>query len=425
MLTKSARPAVIVVSVALNFFALLGSLSSALAADAPKVAAAPPVATAPQNSVPSDTVPPPKDVADLRSLEAKVQAVVAKVVVATVCIDMGGSQGSGVIVSKDGIVMTAGHVVGKPGQKVTFRFADGKTANGITLGLNASVDSGLMRITDKGDWPFVAKGVSSNLKVGSWCVTVGHPLGYHPGRPPVVRIGRVLRNEMNVLQTDSPIVSGDSGGPVFDLDAKVIGINSRIGGGIDQNLHVPSDVFTRDWQTLLTGEVHRGPPAGRDADGVKTAFKSVVAEADHCVVRVQCGGRDAALGPSVGPDGWILTKASELHDKITCQLPDKRSLEARIVGVNPIYDLAMLKVDASGLPSASWITHDPDGGASWSLRGRAGRRPVGTWASSKWCRDAPYRTRPASSVRKCPMPKKMAGPRSTRLSNRGLANGQA
>jgi serine protease Do len=306
-----------------------------------------------------DTIPPPKSLADLRSLEEKVQRVAAKVLPAVVGVDMGGSQGSGVIVSKDGIVMTAGHVVGKPGQKVKFRFANGKTAEGITLGLNAQIDSGLMRITDKGDWPFVEKGESGNLKIGSWCVTVGHPLGYQPGRPPVVRIGRVLHNDATVLQTDSPIVFGDSGGPVFDLDGKVIGINSRIGGAMDQSLHVPSDAFTREWQVLLSGDMHRTPPAGREDESVKTAFKPVVADADRCVVRVECGGKDAILGTVVGPDGWILTKASELHDKITCRWPDKRTLEARIVGVNPALDLAMLKVDAKELPSASWVSHDP------------------------------------------------------------------
>ena len=191
----------------------------------------------------AEQVAPPKDIAELRGIEERVKKVVAKVMPATVGIRMGNSEGSGVIVSKDGMVMTAGHVVGKPGQTVTFCFADGKTAKGTTLGLYAPADAGLMKITDKGEWPFVERGRSTDVKLGSWCVTLGHPLGIKAGRPPVVRIGRVLRMEATVLQSDCPTVFGDSGGPVFDLDGRVIGINSRIAGPIDQNIHVPVDVF--------------------------------------------------------------------------------------------------------------------------------------------------------------------------------------
>ena len=71
---------------------------------------------------------------------------------------IGSSQGSGVLVSKDGYVLTAGHVVGKPGQEVSFIFEDGKTVKGKTLGLYKGADAGMMKITDKGEWPFVELG---------------------------------------------------------------------------------------------------------------------------------------------------------------------------------------------------------------------------------------------------------------------------
>ena len=134
----------------------------------------------------------PKDLAGFQALQTQIQAVVHKVLPAVVGIQIGGSAGSGVIVSEDGIVMTAGHVVVKPGQKVTFYLADGKTVKGITLGLSATADAGLMKITQPGKWPFVPLGDSASLKPGMWCLAIGHPLGYHPGRPPVVRVGRIL-----------------------------------------------------------------------------------------------------------------------------------------------------------------------------------------------------------------------------------------
>ena len=51
-------------------------------------------------------------------------------------------------------------------------------------------------------------------------MAIGHPLGYRPGRPPVVRIGRMLMNLANLIQTDCPLVGGDSGGPLLDLDGQ-------------------------------------------------------------------------------------------------------------------------------------------------------------------------------------------------------------
>lgn len=306
-----------------------------------------------------EQVAPPKDVAELRGIEDRVKQLVAKVVPATVAVQVGASQGSGVIVSRDGLVMTAGHVVGKPGQPVIFTFADGKKAKGATLGLYHCVDAGMMKITDKGDWPFVEKGQSASLKLGSWCVAVGHPLGYQTGRPPVVRIGRLLRNEARVLQTDCPIVAGDSGGPVFDLSGKVIAINSRIGGTTELNLHVPVDLFTENWDRLVKGDLWHADLPSRDCDPIKAVFRPVVAGAARCTVRVKCDGRDASLGTIVGPNGWVLTKASELSGKIICRLPDHRELDARIVGVNPHHDLAMLKIETAGLPVVPWFSQDP------------------------------------------------------------------
>lgn len=319
-------------------------------------------------------VAPPKDLAELRGIEDRIKKVVAKVLPATVGIIMRTGQGSGVIVSKDGLVMTAGHVVSKPGQTVTFHFADGKTAKGITLGLYHCADAGLMKITDKGEWPFVEKGHSTDVKLGAWCVAVGHPLGVQPGRPPVVRIGRVLRTELTVVQTDCPIVAGDSGGPVFDLEGRVIAINSRIGGSMEQNLHVPVDIFNQNWERMVKGEVFHTDLPSRDEDTIKAALRPALVEAARCVARVKCDGKDVALGTIVGPDGWILTKASELRGKAVCQLPDKREIEARIVGVNPAFDLAMLKIEATGLPAIAWASKDP---------------AVGQWVATVGMTDSP------------------------------------
>lgn len=98
---------------------------------------------------------------------------------------------------------------------------------------------------------------------------------------------------------------------------------------------------------------HISIPQWRLTDGryVRSAFRDVIAEARQSTVRVRCDGRDTALGGIVGAEGWILTKASRLPGKITCVLTDQRELDARIVGVDREYDIAMLKIDAQQLPT--------------------------------------------------------------------------
>jgi serine protease Do len=309
---------------------------------------------------PSGTDPhTPKSLEELKALEERVKRVVAKVIPATVGVQVGSARGSGVIVSPDGLVMTAGHVVGKPNLPATFFFADGRTAKGTTLGVYETADAGLMKITEGSPWPAVEQGSSTTLEVGSWCVATGHPLGYQPGRPPVVRVGRVLRVRSGSIQSDCPLVAGDSGGPLFDLDGKLIGIHSRIGGAIEQNLHVPVDIFKEHWQRLLKGDAWEDTIPSRESQPIKALFRPVVSEAARCVVRIKCDDREVALGSIVGPDGWVLTKASELKGKVLCRLSDGREFEARIVGISQPFDLAMLKINAHDLPVIPWSEKKP------------------------------------------------------------------
>src|SRR4029077_2949105 len=167
-------------------------------------------------------------------------------------------QGSGVIVREDGYILTAGHVSGDPDSEVTVIFPDGTKLKGKSLGANNSIDSGLVKITKEGKYPFAEMGVSKDVKDGAWCVCIGHPGGYKEGRSPPVRLGRILSHNDNHLTSDCTMVGGDSGGPLFDMDGKVIGINSRIGMTINSNIHVPVDTYRETWDRLAKGEVWGG-----------------------------------------------------------------------------------------------------------------------------------------------------------------------
>lgn len=83
---------------------------------------------------------------------------------------------------------------------------------------------------------------------------------------------------------------------------------------------------------------------------VRAAFRRTISETRRATVRVRTDGRDTALGVIVREEGYVLTKASQLPGDLTCIFPDQRELKAKIVAIDREYDLAILKVDADGLP---------------------------------------------------------------------------
>lgn len=196
----------------------------------------------------------PEGVEDLKAIQEHVRKVLDKVIPCTVGVRIGSAQGSGVIVSKDGLVLTAGHVSGTPGKDCVLVLPDGKTVKAKTLGCNRGIDSGMIKILDEKEWPFVEMGKSADLKPGQWVIATGHPGGFKAGRSPVVRLGRVLNVSRSALTTDCTLVGGDSGGPLFDMQGRVIGIHSRIGGSITSNVHVPVDTYRDTWDKLVKGE---------------------------------------------------------------------------------------------------------------------------------------------------------------------------
>ncbi len=216
--------------------------------------------TPPQAQPPSPALEKeiPETVEDLRTIQEQVRKVLGRVMPCTVAVRVGRGQGSGVIVSADGYVLTAGHVVGKKGLDVKITLPDGKEVDGKTLGMNRAIDSGLIKITEKGNWPFAEMGHSNDVKRGDWCITIGHPGGFKKGRSPVVRVGRVLDKNDTFLRTSCALVGGDSGGPLFDLEGRVIGIHSRISNAITANIHVPVDTYRDTWDRLVNGDTWGG-----------------------------------------------------------------------------------------------------------------------------------------------------------------------
>lgn len=209
----------------------------------------------------------PETLEELKTFQKHFHSVVDKVLPCTVCLQLGNGSGSGVIVSKDGLIMTAGHVSGEPGKKVRIILSDGKKVDGETLGVNPFADSGMVKITTKGEYPYTEIAPSKDLKQGQWVLTTGHPGGWKQDRPPVVRVGRIGKTSFKpdggaaFVQSDCSLVGGDSGGPLFDMEGRVVGIHSRIGDQLmTENYHVPSDQFRDEWEKLVSGDVLGGSP---------------------------------------------------------------------------------------------------------------------------------------------------------------------
>src|SRR6266568_4225222 len=154
----------------------------------------------------------PTNIKELKELQLRVQDVYKKVTPAVVGIQIGGASGSGVIVTEDGSVLTAGHVSGQPDSDCFVIFPDGKRLKAKSLGQNKGIDSGMIKITESGKYPHVELGDSKTLQKGQWVVSLGHPGGFVPGRSPVLRLGRVINATDSLIQTDCTLVGGDSGG---------------------------------------------------------------------------------------------------------------------------------------------------------------------------------------------------------------------
>jgi serine protease Do len=220
------------------------------------------------------------NLAEFKAAQEWCRAAADRVVPATVGIinpDLVGpntlGHGSGVVASEDGLILTCGHVLGKPNSELVAVFPDGRRVKAVALGADRSRDAGMAKITEPGNWPHVELGKSSELKPGQWCMALGHPGGVQEGRTPPLRLGRILAagkgsTMHDGVLTDATVISGDSGGPLFDLDGKLVGIHSNIGTTVTQNRHVPSDVYREKWNDFVAGKqtgelpkhVAQGPP---------------------------------------------------------------------------------------------------------------------------------------------------------------------
>ncbi|MEC8799940.1 MAG: trypsin-like peptidase domain-containing protein, partial [Planctomycetota bacterium] len=197
---------------------------------------------------------------DVNALQERIHSTIENVQAAVVSIRQQGGLFSGVIVSGTGTILSAGHAV-DPGKRYQVFLPDGRRFTAVGKGTNPRADCALLQITDKvEDLPFVRIGDSSTVVVNQPCLSLSFPGGQGNEKEPRVRFGRVV-SVGNTLQSTALMEPGDSGGPLFDLQGRVIGIHSRIGRQMDRNYEVPVNTFKQYWNELHREEVFTGGPS--------------------------------------------------------------------------------------------------------------------------------------------------------------------
>jgi serine protease Do len=178
------------------------------------------------------------------------------------------SVGSGFILSSDGYILTNNHVV-EDADKVTVRFQDHRTLTAKVVGTDPTYDIAVLKVEAGAPLPAVSIGDSRSLKPGQWVLAIGSPFGfdYTVTQGIVSAVGRNLGEQdqryTSFIQTDVPINRGNSGGPLFNLQGQVVGINSQIysntGDYTGVSFSIPIDVaMTAVQQIKHGGHVTRG-----------------------------------------------------------------------------------------------------------------------------------------------------------------------
>lgn len=347
--------------------------------------------------------------AALREIEHRMIEVARRVRPATVCLvfeeDEGRRRGtgSGVIVDHDGIealVMTCGHVAKERGRHARVVLPDGRIFDGEVVASiqQDGIDLGLLRFTSQGEEiPFVP--LAANLpETGDWVVALGHPRGLWIGdsdpdasdlgslpprwridsaapsrardratlasavRPPIVRSGRIWSEPSAGagIRFDAPIEAGDSGGPVVDLDGRVVGISSRCGWksfwnwassvaaleGDPRRLMDDSIRWPEGPRNLGSGAGDSAPPSrSRFGEEYRSSLRSALTDAaSRSVAAVHSDGGLRGYALCVGPGGLFVTKGSEVgfDGEVMLEALGRRS-EAVRQAYDPDSDLLLLR----------------------------------------------------------------------------------
>ncbi|MEL6856946.1 MAG: Do family serine endopeptidase [Pseudomonadota bacterium] len=177
-----------------------------------------------------------------------------------------GALGSGFVVSADGLIITNDHVI-SGADEINAIFSDGRTLRAELIGTDEATDIAVLKVEQEEPFPFVDWADSETAQVGDWVMAIGNPFGFGGS----VSVGIVSArnrdinsgNYDNYIQTDAAINSGNSGGPLFNLNGEVLGVNTAIitptGGSVGLGFSIPSNLAKQISEQLVEfGKARRG-----------------------------------------------------------------------------------------------------------------------------------------------------------------------
>jgi S1-C subfamily serine protease len=244
------------------------------------------------------------------------------------------SEGSGVIISEEGYILTNMHVV-EGAEDITVTDFDGDRYEATVLGSDARDDLALMKIEPTEDLLAAPLGDSDGIRPGDWVMALGNPLGFEYSVTVGVVSGKgrslPASNFGDFIQTDAAIYPGNSGGPLFDLAGEVIGINTAVIPDTNLGFAVPinsaKDILP---QLLENGRVVRGY-LGVSIRSVEDLAESIEgAEAGAVIVEVHPGTPAEDAGLQAGDvvlslDGVDVADAQDLTNRVTDVAPGTRA----------------------------------------------------------------------------------------------------
>lgn len=290
--------------------------------------------------------------------------------------------GSGFVISEDGFLVTNNHVI-EGADEIMIEFRNGVELVAELIGTDPNTDIALLRVETEEPLPFVPFGVASEHRVGDWVMVMGNPLGqgFSVSVGVVSAFGRSLSGTYDdFIQTDAAINQGNSGGPLFNLDGEVIGVNTAIlsptGGSIGIGFAMSSDVVVNVVDQLREfGETRRGWLGVRIQDVTEEMADALGLEAARGAMVT-----DVPVGPAL--DGGV-----EVGDVILTfdgnEVQDTRGL-VRVVGDSTVGETVRVLVFRDG--------------ATETLRITLGRRETAESAATPEVEDTPEDAAPSSIV---------------------------
>jgi len=254
--------------------------------------------------------------------------------------------GSGFVISEDGFIVTNNHVI-EGADEILIEFREGFELPAEIVGTDPNTDIAVLKVEADEPLPFVPFGDSETTRVGDWVMAMGNPLGqgFSVSVGVVSAQGRALSGTYDdYIQTDAAINRGNSGGPLFNMDGEVIGVNTAIlsptGGSIGIGFAMASDVVVNVVEQLREfGETRRGWLGVRIQDVTDDIADGL--------------GLDQARGALVTdvPDGPAMEGGVEVGDVILTfggvEVADTREL-VRVVGESAVGETVRVVVFRDG-----------------------------------------------------------------------------